>query len=118
MIEFRYDPQKLDEGKARFIASCLERELREAIRKIRPNLSRQYGVTTEGDPFRIAFNQPELRILIFYHEEWKFTARELERLLKKMKASVGSLLKFSKVEGVLVKIRFYARVGHASTSIP
>jgi hypothetical protein len=79
--------------------------------------AKNYGVTTEGDPFRIHFNQPDLRVYIFYHEEWNFTQEDLERLAQTVKLFVEQKLEHLRMSKTSVKIRFYKRSGHICASI-
>jgi hypothetical protein len=118
MIEFRYRPEKLHAGEAAKLGGSLEGDLRAIIDKIRPAGKKDYGITVEGDPFGpIIHNLPDLRIYVFYHQEWHFAPDELERLAAGMLENVkqtlgGSLLR----DDVGIQIRFYARTGHAGAS--
>lgn len=115
MIEFRYHRNKVSDAQAANIGSMLEAALRESILPLRPSKG-EYGVTVEGDPFGpIAHQQPDLRIYIFYHAEWEFTAEELERLPQGMRHQVDEILKGLRISNITSKIRFYARHGHASS---
>ena len=117
MIEFRYMRDKISDEDAFVIGRKLEDLLRDAVAQIRPN-NRNYGVTVEGDPFRpIAFNQPSLRVYVFYHQEWNFTADELKRLADALAANVEQTLRGVGLIELETKIRFYARAGHASATI-
>ena len=116
MNEFRYKREKITDAQAEVIGRGLEDAVRSAIAQVRDSLG--YGVTTEGDPFGpIAHNQPDLRIYVFYHQEWEFSEDELAALAAHMKISVSKLLQQAKVTAdIMGKIRFYARSGHFSAS--
>lgn len=118
MIEFRYDRRKMSDTAAVSVGEKLASILRAAIRGIRPERG-EYGVTVEGDPFGpIAHEQPDLRIYIFYHADWEFSSAEKQFLSEEMKAQVRLLLQQADMADLIVKIRFYARAGHFSSSIP
>ena len=91
MIEFRYNRKKVSAKQAVRVGAGLEESLRNPLQQIRPGVARTCGVTVEGDPFRIARNQPDLRIYVFYHEEWHFTNEELWKLAQGMGENVKSL---------------------------
>lgn len=118
MIEFRFRPDKLLEKEAAKLGANLEKALRDAIDRIRPRGKKDYGVTVEGDPFGpITHNLPDLRIYVFYHQEWSFAPDELERLAPGMlenvkKALANSLLR----DDLSIQVRFYSRAGHAGAS--
>ncbi len=116
MIEFRYAPECINPKEAVLLNNGLEGTLRNAIKRVRDNVH-EYGVTVEGDPFRLKQNQPMLRIYVFYHQEWNFTPEELELLPITMGDEVYSLIKDSGLHDVTGKIRFYERAGHASSLI-
>ncbi len=119
MIVVRFDSKRLSVDQAQEICAGLESSLRDAIRLVRPRVEHEYGVTVEGDPFGlIAHKQPELRINIFYHQEWGFVDVELEELVNRMLANIRQLLRHVEATGVNVKLRFYARTGHVSASLP
>mgnify|MGYP003404048713 CR=1 FL=1 len=116
MVEFRYNPEKISEEKAARLGAGFEESFRVALSLIREK--NEYGLTVEGDPFHIHFNQPDLRIYIFYHQEWNFTKDELSQLAFYMGARVENQLKAEKLKNILATLRFYARAGHESISIP
>lgn len=117
MIEFRYKKDTVPDEKAAVLGEMLEGILRKAIEKFR--LTREgYGVTVEGDPFGpIAFNQPDLRIYVFYHDDWGFSQDELRRLTQGVICQLEETMKTIGLEGIKVKLRLYARSGHSSASI-
>lgn len=117
MIEFRFNPEKLHEEEAVRLGAKLEKALRDAIDEVRPRGKKDYGVTVEGDPFGpIAHNLPDLRIYVFYHQEWGFAPDELEKLAGGMLENVHKALLSSvprKDLGLSIHVRFYSRGGHA-----
>lgn len=116
MIEFRFNPGKISHENAVVIGSKLESALRRAIGTVRSSTS--YGITVEGDPFGpIAHNQPDLRMYIFYHQEWNFTASELEDLATGMQTPVRCMLDELKLDTCNAVIRFYSRAGHAGARV-
>ena len=119
MIEFRYS-DKISEDDAYQVGSGLEAALRQSIEEVLPR-GAPYNITVEGDPFGvIAFNQPDLRIYIFYHPEWNFTPEDLVHLTEAMGRETEKILQKIPMllRRITVKIRFYLRPGHAATSIP
>ncbi|MBU2103949.1 hypothetical protein KKD81_00775 [Patescibacteria group bacterium] len=112
MIEGRYHTELLSRREARLVFGKLESALREAIRQVRPEKT-EYGITVEGDPYVIAFNEPELRIYVFYHQEWNFTPEELKILASAMLAGVMKILDANNIKDQQVQVRFYERAGHA-----
>lgn len=115
MIEFRFDSNKVNDYQSRVLGEKLEPSLRIAISSVRPDKN-DYTITVEGDPFgSISHNQPDLRIYIFYHAEWNFTADELEAIANKMRIMVDSFLKALQICHISSKIRFYSRHGHVSS---
>jgi len=118
MIEFRYNPKSINEEQAEDLAAFFEEALREIIIAVRKDAPSGFGITTEGDPFRIRRNQPLLRIYVFYHQQWKFTPEELETLANKMSQEVRSFLDTEGMKRISGVVRFYERTGHASSQIP
>ncbi|MDB5245580.1 MAG: hypothetical protein JWN90_685 [Parcubacteria group bacterium] len=117
MIELRYQSQRISDEEASVIAANLEGSLRLAINGIRKNAG-QYKITVEGDRFGpIIHNQPDLRIYIFYHEEWRFSPKDLDCLTAGMGQYIQSVFFDLKFHDVSVVVRFYSRTGHASVKI-
>ena len=119
MIEGRYDDKRVSSEQAKEIMDGLEGAIRTGIKVVRP-LKRDYEVTGEVDPFGLAFNQPVFRIYVFYHESWRFTKKELVRIVKKTTSEVEILLQHANLKlaaGEEVIIRFYKRTGHVSARI-
>ncbi|MBU2103819.1 hypothetical protein KKD95_02290 [Patescibacteria group bacterium] len=112
MIEGRYHPELLSRREVRVLFGKLEDALREAIRQVRPEKG-GYGITVEGDPYVVAFNEPDLRIYIFYHKEWNFTPDELEILAPEMLAGTLKIMEANRIKDQQVQIRFYERAGYA-----
>ncbi len=118
MIEFRYRPEKLHKKEAAKLGENLEQALRDIIDKIRPRSNKNFGITVEGDPFgSIIHNLPDLRIYVFYHQDWSFAPDELERLALGMLENVKKALASSVLRhDVNIHVRFYSRSGHAGAS--
>jgi len=116
MIEIRYKEDALTTEEVAMICDVLEEALRASINNVRPE-KKTYGITLEADPFGpIHRNQPDLRIYVLYHEEWRFTEVELESVLDEVKNYLILPIKQCS-QRVCCKIRLYRRSGHASTSI-
>lgn len=117
MMEFRYDEKKISNKQAAAIGEGLESALRNAIAAL-GRQKKDYGVTVEGDAFGpIAHGQPDLRIYVFYHDDWNFTTQELTNLPHEIKTEVELLLKHLKIRNITAKIRCYGRSGPPSASI-
>lgn len=116
MIEFRYG-KKISDEQAVAIGGKLECALRNAIIALGRS-KKDYGVTVEGDPFGpITHGQPDLRIYVFYHDDWDFTAKERDALPVELRTEVQLLLEQCKVVDVVVKIRCYCRSGPPSATV-
>lgn len=116
MIEFRYNPETVSRVQAAKLGDALEEALRSAIREVRPSHEKAYRVFIEGDPFDIQHNQPDLRIYVFYHQEWDFGQEEVTRLSEVMVRVLEPTLKSADLDGRSGKIRFYIRAGYAGVS--
>jgi hypothetical protein len=115
MIEFRYDRNVITDEQAGRMLDHLEVGLRAAIRPVRPEKKDKYGIFIEGDPFGpVTWNQPGLRIYVFYHEGWEFTEEELQRVANTMRTRVDEMLEILDLSDRKSVIRFYRRSGHAS----
>lgn len=117
MIEFRYKSDKVSLLQAKAIGDGLEEALRLAI----GNCSRKkgdYNITVEGDPFGpIAYNQPDFRAYVFYHEDWRFTPNDLQCLAAGMGTYIQSQLLKLGLNDVDAVVRCYLRAGHASARV-
>lgn len=118
MIEFRYNPDKISNDLASEIGVTIEDALRLAIGYIREHTRKPYNITVEGDPFGpITQHQPDLRIYIFYHEEWEFSPNDLDCLSAGMGQYIQNTFFRHEISDVSAVIRFYLRSGHVSVKI-
>jgi hypothetical protein len=117
-IEVRYDPQYVDGDVVVSLLHVMEETLRESIALAREDTKgKRYGISTEADPFNRTTNQPDLRVFIFYHDDWNFTENELQIIVKCIGAGIKRHLVFSGLLDVTCDIRLYKRTGHAVTKI-
>jgi hypothetical protein len=103
----------------RYLGGGIADALRKAIAAVRPSTIREYGITVHGrEHGPITYSVPDLEIRIDYHQEWMFTAEELDSIAEEMKKVVDQMLRDSSAVINDVKIRLYSRVGYKGIALP
>lgn len=115
-VEYSYNPiykaKKMQEFGVAF-----EGILRSAIQEVRPGKN-DYRITVKGAPHpMVSVGLGAIDMNIFYHDEWGFTEKEKERILRSIRHRVRE--KFSHIKGSdeEIKIRLYPRTGYVGITV-